>query len=79
MLEYMDSIKETRTGVTRYNQGTDADTLNKTARGIQMIQAAGQQRTALIARIFRTASRPIPVITTSSSATTAMILERMEY
>ena len=52
MLEYMDSIKETRTGVTRYNQGTDADTLNKTARGIQMIQAAGQQRTALIARIF---------------------------
>lgn len=52
MLEYMDSIKETRTGVTRYNQGTDADTLNKTARGIQMIQAAGQQRTALIARIL---------------------------
>jgi hypothetical protein len=52
MLEYMDALKETRTGVTRYNQGTDADTLNKTARGIQMIQAAGQQRTGLIARIF---------------------------
>lgn len=52
MLEYMDGIKETRTGVTRYNQGTDADTLNKTARGIQMIQAAGAQRTSLIARIF---------------------------
>lgn len=52
MIEYEDSVKETRTGVTRYNQGTDADTLNKTARGIQMIQAAGQQRTALIARIF---------------------------
>ncbi len=52
MLEYMDSMKETRTGVTRYSQGTDADSLNKTARGIQMIQQAGAQRTALIARIF---------------------------
>ena len=52
MLEYMDGIKENRTGVTRYNQGTDADSLNKTARGIQMIQAAGQLRPNLIARIF---------------------------
>lgn len=52
MLEYMDGIKENRTGVTRYNQGNDADSLNKTARGIQLIQAAGQQRPNLIARIF---------------------------
>src|SRR3990167_2931074 len=52
MLEYMDAVKENRTGVTRYNQGTDADSLNKTARGIQMIQTAGAQRTNLIARIF---------------------------
>ncbi len=52
MLEYMDGVKENRTGVTRYNQGTDADSLNKTARGIGMIQAAGQERTNLIARIF---------------------------
>lgn len=52
MLEYIDSQKETRTGQTRYSQGTDADTLNKTARGIQMIQSAGQQRLELIARIF---------------------------
>lgn len=52
MLEYMDGVKENRTGVTRYNQGTDADSLNKTARGIQMIQTAGAQRTNLIARIF---------------------------
>ena len=29
MLEYMDGMKETRTGVTRYSQGTDADSLNK--------------------------------------------------
>jgi len=52
MLEYMDGVKENRSGVTRYNQGTDADSLNKTARGIQMIQTAGAQRTNLIARIF---------------------------
>ena len=52
MLEYFDSQKESRTGVTRYSQGTDADSLNKTARGIQMIQQAGQQRVDLIARII---------------------------
>ena len=52
MLEYLDGAKESRTGVTRYTQGTDADSLNKTARGIQMIQAAGQQRIDLIARII---------------------------
>ena len=52
MLEYLDAQKEVRTGVTRYSQGTDADSLNKTARGIQMIQQAGQQRGDLVARIF---------------------------
>lgn len=52
MMEYIDAVKENRTGVTRYNQGTDSDSLNKTARGIQMIQTAGAQRTNLIARIF---------------------------
>jgi hypothetical protein len=52
MLEYMDAVKENRSGVTRYNQGTDSDSLNKTARGISLIQNAGAQRTNLIARIF---------------------------
>lgn len=52
MLEYYDSVRETRTGVTRYNQGLDADSLNKTATGISMIQGASQQRLELIARIF---------------------------
>lgn len=52
MLEYLESTKENRTGNTRYNQGTDADSLNKTARGISLIQSAGQQRLDLIARIF---------------------------
>lgn len=52
MLEYMEGKKEQRTGNTRYNQGTDADSLNKTARGISMIQSAAQQKLDLVSRIF---------------------------
>jgi hypothetical protein len=52
LLEYIDTIKENRTGVTRYNQGIDADSLNKTASGINQIMSASQQRTELIARVF---------------------------
>lgn len=51
-LELVDSIRENRTGVTRYNQGLDANTLNKTATGIQQIMSASQQRIELIARVF---------------------------
>ena len=52
ILEYVDTIKEGRTGVTKYNQGLDANTLNKTARGIIQIQNAAMQRLELIGRIF---------------------------
>ena len=52
MFEYIDSVRENRTGVTRYNQGTDANSLNKTATGITQIMSAAQQRIELIARIF---------------------------
>lgn len=52
LLEYIDTIRENRTGVTRYNQGLDADSLNKTATGISTIYNASQQRIELIARIF---------------------------
>jgi len=52
VMEYMEGIKENRTGVTRYNQGTDSDSLNKTARGITQIMSAAQQRIELVARIF---------------------------
>lgn len=52
-LEYADgSILENRTGVTRYNQGLDSDSLNKTATGISQIMSASQQRIELIARLF---------------------------
>lgn len=52
LLEYIDTIKENRTGVTRYNQGIDADSLNKTATGINQIMSASQARIELIARVF---------------------------
>jgi len=52
LLEYIDVIKENRTGVTRYNQGIDADSLNKTATGINQIMSAAQARVELIARVF---------------------------
>jgi len=52
LLEYIDTIKENRTGVTKYNQGLDSDSLNKTAHGISLIQNASAQRVELIARVF---------------------------
>jgi hypothetical protein len=50
LMEYLDSNKENRTGITRYNQGMDANTLNKTASGIQQIMSAAQAKQELIAR-----------------------------
>lgn len=52
VLQHFDTVKENRTGVTKYNQGSDADSLNKTARGITQIMSAAAQRVDLIARIF---------------------------
>ncbi|MEZ5935830.1 MAG: hypothetical protein R3F54_28755 [Alphaproteobacteria bacterium] len=50
VLEYWDQRKEERTGVTRYNQGLDADSLNKTATGVSMIKEAGLDKVEMIAR-----------------------------
>lgn len=52
VLEKTAAIREERTGHTRYNQGTDANSLNKTARGIGMIMTAAQKRKIMIARMF---------------------------
>ena len=52
MVEYMDSMKEKRTGVTAYNQGLDSNSLNKTATGITQVMNASQQRLELVARTF---------------------------
>lgn len=52
MLEYCDTVREIRTGVTRYSQGLDSESLNKTATGINQILGRAQQRILLIARLF---------------------------
>lgn len=62
MLEYVDTVKEARTGVTRYSAGLDANSLNKTATGVQQIQAAANQRIELIARTMATGFRDLFVV-----------------
>ena len=45
-------MRENRTGVTKYNQGLDADSLNHTATGITRIMDASEMRVKLMARVF---------------------------
>ena len=52
LLGELQSLKENRTGITKYNQGMDASSLNKTATGITQIMNASNQRLELIARMF---------------------------
>jgi len=52
VLEFWSGERESRTGITRMNQGLDADTLNKTATGTALMQAQGQQYEEFIARNF---------------------------
>jgi len=51
-LEYMDQIRENRTGTNRYFTGIDQNALNKTATGIQTLSTMAAQRVEQIARIF---------------------------
>ncbi len=52
-LEYMDSTREWRTGVTRQGQGIDASALqNQSATAVNQAFTAAQARMRLIARIF---------------------------
>lgn len=51
-LERTDTEREIRTGVSRFSQGLDADSLNKTATGFKGTMEAGQQRLDLVARLF---------------------------
>lgn len=52
VVEYWEGKRETRAGVTRYNQGLDANSLNKTASGMMQIFQASMQRIEMIARTF---------------------------
>lgn len=51
LMQYAADLLEKRVGVTSYNQGTDTNSLNKTASGINMIMQAANQRMELIFRI----------------------------
>lgn len=51
-IEYFNTVKEKRTGVTAYNQGLDANSLNKTATGISQIMSMAQMRMRLLARMI---------------------------
>lgn len=51
-LEFMAGERESRTGITRLNQGLDADALNKTATGTALMQAQGQQIEEYLARNY---------------------------
>jgi hypothetical protein len=49
-MEWATGERESRSGITRLNQGLDADALNKTATGTALMQAQGQQIEEFIAR-----------------------------
>jgi hypothetical protein len=51
-IELVNSIREERVGVTRYSQGLDADSLNKTATGVTKIMNAGDRRLLMMLRVF---------------------------
>lgn len=50
MLEYMDQRSAEASGVTKHSQGLDPNALNKTATGIDLLQAAAKTRIEMIAR-----------------------------
>jgi len=50
-IQYIDDVRENRTGVTKFNQGLDSDSLNKTAHGIERVMSASMKKIALYARI----------------------------
>lgn len=53
VMDYMDAIREMRTGVTRQGQGVDADALqNQSATAVQHVFSASQARMKLIARVM---------------------------
>ena len=51
-LSFFDSRRQNRTGINAYFQGTDANTLNKTASGISQLTNSAAQRVEMIARNF---------------------------
>lgn len=51
-IQFADTMRETRLGITKYNQGLDSESLNKTATGIGKIMQASEQRLKMTLRIM---------------------------
>lgn len=58
-MEYMDSIRENRTGTNRYFTGSDQNSLNKTASGIAQLTSSASQRVELMARVIANGMREL--------------------
>lgn len=52
VLEYIETMKESRTGIARFNQGVTQRSLHRTFRGIQAILGAFNERIGLIAKLL---------------------------
>lgn len=53
LIEQFDRLKETRTGVTRLNQGLNSESLNRhSEQTVQAVMSAGDKRSMLVARIL---------------------------
>jgi len=51
-IELMNTVREERIGISRLNQGLDADSLNKTATGAQIANTRDQKRALMMLRVF---------------------------
>lgn len=51
-IQLAQTMRESRLGITRYNQGLDSETLNKTATGIQKVMGAADKRQLMTLRIM---------------------------
>lgn len=57
--DYIASWAETRTGFNRYSAGTDANAINKTKGGVELLTAKADMRTGLMARHFAVGMRKL--------------------
>jgi hypothetical protein len=57
--DYIASWAETRTGFNRYSAGTDANAINKTKGGVELLTAKADMRTGLTARHFAVGVRKL--------------------
>jgi hypothetical protein len=62
MMELVNSALEKQTGITAYNQGLDAESLNRTATGLSKIMNASQQKMQLVARNFANSLKEVYLI-----------------